>query len=94
MALNSRVKGKVNELEVARAVGGKRIGYLHESKADVITPYAAYQVKADKRITWPELARELDNLETECLRDKNFLAVKKVRGRWFIIETLRQHIGR
>jgi len=94
--INARRKGKNTELEIANAVKGQRIGYLHKSKADVVTGTEsdgnAYQVKADKGISWPALVKELDDLTKDGIRPRNFLAVKKVRGRWLIIETLEQHI--
>lgn len=89
MGRGSRMKGKRGELDVAARVGGTRVGYLHQAKADVVTKFAGYQVKNTKP-TWPTIVAELKALKGEDPNRNNYL-VAKVDRKWYIIEELEQH---
>ncbi len=88
----SRDKGKRGELDVARKLGGsaKRIGHSYvTSPADVETDFALYQVR-NRTIGGSEIARELGSLQ--AVADKNTYVVFKARGRWYVAESLGQHV--
>jgi len=88
----SRDKGKRGELDVVRKLGGsaRRIGHSYVStSADVETDFALYQVR-NKTIGGSEIARELSSLE--ALAEKNAYVVFKVRGKWYVGESLGQHV--
>ena len=92
----SRAKGKRGELEVVARLSGsaKRIGISYVSSvADVETDFARYQVKNKSRIGGSEIASVLNLLEvtTEPL-GKNAYVVFKVKGKWYIAESLGQHV--
>jgi len=93
MGKYSRDKGKRGELDLVHKLGGsaRRVGHSYiATPVDVETNFAVYQVR-NKTIGGSEIAYELGRLE--ALSDKNAYVAFKVKGKWFIAETLRQHIG-
>ena len=92
MGKYSRDKGKRGELDVVRRLGGsaRRVGYSFvSSPADVITDFAVYQVR-NRTIGGSEIARELQKLDGGTA--KNAYVVFKVKGRWYMAESLSQHV--
>jgi len=90
----SRRKGVRGELDVAHKLGGsaKRVGYAYvNSPADVESDFAVYQVK-NKTIGGSQIAQLLQCLEAVA-NTKNTYVVFKVRGKWYLAESLRQHVG-
>jgi len=88
----SRDKGKRGELDVVHKLGrsARRVGHSFvNSPVDVETDFALYQVR-NKTIGGSEIARELSSLE--ALAEKNAYVVFKVRGKWYIGESLSQHV--
>jgi hypothetical protein len=85
----SRDKGKRGELDVVNKLGGSagRVGHSFvESPADVETDFDVYQVK-NKTIGGSAIAWELQRLEL-ALPEKNAYVVFKVKGKWYVAETL------
>ena len=88
----SRDKGKRGELDVMHKLGGsaKRVGHSFvSSPGDVETDLAIYQVK-NKTVGGSEIALELRRLE--AITQKNTYVVFKVKGKWYVAETLGQHV--
>ena len=94
MGKYSRDKGKRGELDLAHRLGGsaKRTGHSYiATPVDVETDFAVYQVK-NKTIGGSAIAYELGRLEA-LVPEKNFYIAFKVKGKWYIAESLRQHSG-
>lgn len=94
MGKYSRDKGKRGELDLVHKLGGsaRRTGHSFvRSTADVETDFAVYQVK-NKTIGGSEIAFQLSILEATT-SDKNKYVAFKVRGKFYIAETLKQHQG-
>ena len=90
----SRNKGKRGELDLVHKLGGsaKRTGHSYiATPIDVQTDFAVYQVR-NKTIGGSEIALELGRLEV-IAPTKNAYVAFKVKGKWFIAESLRQHQG-
>jgi hypothetical protein len=90
----SRRKGKVGELDVVHRLGGsaKRVGHSYiATPVDVETNFAVYQVR-NKTIGGSEIALELARLEAVA-PSKNAYVVFKVKGKWYLAETMTQHVG-
>ena len=89
----SRAKGKRGELGVMHKLGGsaKRVGghSFVSSPGDVETDLAIYQVK-NNTVGGSEIALELRRLE--AITQKNTYVVFKVKGKWYVAETLGQHV--
>ena len=89
----SRAKGKRGELDVVKKLGGsaRRVGHSFvESLADVESEFAIYQVR-NKTIGGSEIAFELGRLEAVA-GEKNAYVVFKVKGKWYMAESLGQHV--
>lgn len=88
----SRRKGKVGELDVTHKLGGsaKRTGHSYiATPVDVESNFAVYQVR-NQTIGGSEIAYELGRLE--AITGKNAYIAFKVKGKWYIAETLSQHV--
>lgn len=88
----SRAKGKRGELDVVHKLGGsaKRTGHSYiATPVDVETAFAVYQVR-NRTIGGSEIVRELGRLET-LAPSKNAYVIFKVRGKWYLGESLTQH---
>ena len=94
MGKYSRDKGKRGELDLAHRLGGsaRRTGHSYiATPVDVETDFAVYQVR-NKTIGGSEIAYELGRLEA-LVPEKNSYIAFKVKGKWYIAESLRQHNG-
>ena len=98
----SRAKGKRGELDVVKKLGGsaRRVGHSFvSSPTDVESDLAFYQVK-NRTIGGTQIAFLLGRLEavtveqaiTSGLIKKNSYVVFKVKGKWYVAETLGQHV--
>ena len=88
----SREKGKRGELNLVHKLGGsaRRTGHSYiATPVDVQTDFAVYQVR-NKTIGGSEIALELGRLEVFA-STKNAYVAFKVKGKWYISESLRQH---
>ena len=88
----SRAKGKRGELDVVNKLGGsaRRVGHSYvASPADVESDFALYQVR-NRTIGGSEIASLLQSLE--AITRKNAYVVFKVKGKWYVAETLGQHV--
>ena len=88
----SRAKGTRGELDAMHKLGGsaKRVGHSFvSSPGDVETDLAIYQVK-NKTVGGSEIANVLQWLE--AITKKNAYMVFKVKGKWYVVETLGQHV--
>ena len=95
MAKYSREKGRRGEMDIARKLGGKRIGVAFASTpVDVTTAFADYQVKNKAAGSGAILeALEAMNRQTESPGRNRYVVFKPRRGVWLIAETLEQHIA-
>jgi len=92
MGKYSRDKGKRGELDIVHRIGGsaRRVGHSYvSSPVDVESDFAVYQVR-NRAIGGSEIALELRKLE--ALTEKNAYVAFKVKGKWYIAESLGQHI--
>lgn len=90
----SRNKGARGERDLVHKLGGsaQRKGYSYvETPIDVETDFAVYQVK-NRTIGGSLIADEIMKLEVDR-PVKNHYVVFKVRGKWYLAETLAQHKG-
>lgn len=90
----SRAKGKRGELDLVHRLGGsaRRTGHSYiATPVDVQTDFAAYQVR-NKTIGGSEIAHELGRLKAAAPGLNQYVAFK-VKGKWFIAESLGQHTG-
>ncbi|GAI99426.1 unnamed protein product [marine sediment metagenome] len=88
----SRAKGKRGELDLAHRLGGsaRRTGHSYiATPVDVQTDFAVYQVR-NKTIGGSEIAHELGRLEAVAPQSNQYVAFK-VKGKWYIAESLEQH---
>ena len=88
----SRDKGKRGELDLVHRLSGsaRRVGHSYiASPVDVESDFAVYQVR-NKTIGGSEIAYELGRLE--ALTEKNAYVAFKVKGKWYVAETLGQHV--
>lgn len=88
----SREKGKRGELDLMHKLGGsaRRTGHSYiATPVDVQTDFAVYQVR-NKTIGGSEIALELGRLSAVS-PEKNQYVAFKVRGKWYIAESLGQH---
>jgi len=88
----SRQKGARGERDLVNKIGGsaQRRGYAGvKTPVDIETDFAQYQVR-NKTIGGSEIARELGILS--AVTSKNTYVAFKVKGKWFIAESLKQHI--
>lgn len=88
----SREKGKRGELDLVHRLGGsaRRTGHSYiATPVDVQTDFAVYQVR-NKTIGGSEIALELGRLSAVS-PEKNQYVAFKVRGKWYIAESLGQH---
>ncbi len=88
----SRNKGRRGEQDLVHKLGGsaQRKGYSYvKTPVDVETDFAQYQVR-NKTIGGSEIARELGILNVAT--SKNTYVAFKVKGKWFIAESLKQHL--
>ena len=89
----SRDKGKRGELDLVHRLSGsaRRTGHSYiATPVDVESDFAVYQVR-NKTIGGSEIARELGRLE--ALTEKNAYVAFKAKGKWWIAESLSQHVG-
>lgn len=87
----SRDKGKRGELDLVHRLGGsaKRTGFsFAKTPVDVETDFAVYQVK-NKTIGGANIALQLTLLPD----GKNKYVAFKINQKWYIAETLQQHIA-
>lgn len=90
----SRDKGVRGEQDMVKRLGGsaKRVGVSYKtSAADVETDFAVYQVR-NKTIGGSEIASELIRLAVESPQKHHYVTFK-VKGKWYIAETEKQHVG-
>ena len=98
----SRAKGKRGELDVVNKLGGsaRRVGHSFvSSPTDVESDLAFYQVK-NRTIGGTQIAFLLGRLEavtveqaiTSGLIKKNSYVVFKVKGKWYVAESMGQHV--
>jgi len=88
----SRDKGKRGELDLVHRLGGsaRRTGHSYiATPVDVETDFAVYQVR-NKTIGGSEIAFELNRLAAVAPQ-KNQYVTFKVKGKWYIAESLSQH---
>ncbi|MBU1067185.1 hypothetical protein KKE60_05330 [Patescibacteria group bacterium] len=88
----SRAKGKRGELDVKKRLGGsaRRTGHSYiATPVDVETDFAVYQVR-NRTIGGSEIALELARLEAVTAAKNAYISFK-VKGKWYIAETLNQH---
>ena len=89
----SRNKGKRGELDVVHKLGGsaERVGHSFvSSPVDVESDFAVYQVR-NKTIGGSAIAFLVKNLE--AITRKHAYAVFKVKGKWYVAESLGQHVN-
>lgn len=87
----SRNKGRRGEQDLVRKLGGsaQRKGYSYvKTPVDIETDFAVYQVR-NKTIGGSEIAREIGILTAAS--SKNVYVAFKVKGKWYIGESLKQH---
>jgi len=90
----SRDKGKRGELDLVHKLGGsaRRTGHSYiATPVDVESDFAVYQVR-NRTIGGSEIAYELGRLKAVA-PTKNAYVAFKVKGKWYIAETLEQHKG-
>jgi len=90
----SRAKGKRGELGLVHKLGGsaRRTGHSYiATPVDVQTDFAVYQVR-NKTIGGSEIAHELGRLKAVAPQLNQYVAFK-VKGKWYIAESLEQHTG-
>lgn len=88
----SQAKGVRGELDLVHRLGGsaRRVGLYHiATPVDVQTDLAVYQVR-NKTIGGSEIALELSRLQAVAPGLNQYVAFK-VKGRWYIAESLEQH---
>ena len=88
----SRDKGTRGELDMVHRLGGsaRRVGYSYIcTPVDVQTDFAVYQVR-NKTIGGSEIAYELGRLQAVAPELNQYVAFK-VKGKWYIAESLEQH---
>ena len=88
----SRNKGRRGEQDLVHKLGGsaQRKGYSYvKTPVDVETDFAQYQVR-NKTIGGSEIAKEIGILSAAT--SKNQYVAFKVKGKWFIAESLKQHL--
>lgn len=88
----SRDKGKRGELDIVHRLGGsaRRMGHSYiATPVDVQTDLAVYQVR-NKTIGGSEIASELGRLRAVAPGLNQYVAFK-VKGKWYIAESLGQH---
>jgi len=89
----SRSKGKRGELDVAHRIpGAKRTGHSYFSAPDLITKFAAYEVK-NRTVGGATILEELERIEKLVPNINHYVVFKAKRGAWLIAERLEQHVG-
>ena len=94
MGKYSRDKGKRGELDIKNRLGGsaRRTGHSYiATPVDVETKNSVIQVR-NKTIGGSEISLELGRLEVAA-PSKNAYVAFKVKGKWYLAETLEQHKG-
>lgn len=89
----SRSKGKRGELDLMHRLGGstKRKGHSYiATPVDLENDFAVFQVR-NRTIGGSEIATELAKLEAVA-PSKNAYVAFKVKGKWFLAETMKQHL--
>lgn len=89
----SRAKGKRGELDLVHRLGGsaRRTGHSYiATPVDVETNFGVYQAK-NHTIGGAAIADNLNRLE--AMSGKNHYVAFKYKGKWYIAETLAQHIN-
>lgn len=90
----SRGKGKRGELDLAHRIGGSahRVGHSYiATPVDIETDFAVYQVK-NHTVGGALIADYLRKLNALAPK-KNAYVTFKWEGKWYVAETLSQHIG-
>ena len=90
----SRAKGKRGELDIVHRLGGsaRRVGHSYiQTPVDVQTDFAVYQAR-NKTIGGSEIAYELGRLRAVAPALHCYVAFK-VKAKWYIAESLEQHIA-
>ena len=88
----SQAKGKRGELDLVHRLGGsaRRVGHSYvATPVDVQTDFAVYQIR-NKTIGDSEIAYELSRLQAVAPHLNQYVAFK-VKGKWYIAESLEQH---
>jgi len=94
MGKYSRDKGKRGELDLMHKLGGtaKRVGHSYiATPVDLETDFAVFQVK-NHTVGGATIADYLRRLQALAPTKNQYVAFK-FKGKWYIAETLEQHIG-
>lgn len=87
----SRAKGKRGELDIMHKLSGSahRVGHSYvKTPVDIESDFAVYQVR-NRTIGGSEIAKEIGILAAAS--SKNVYVAFKVKGKWYIAESLKQH---